>query len=158
MGREYLTCLAESMTSVLKKMTDIDSVWLEAAPVLPSITAGVTVVSLLGFVGARKGRVVMEMSIDTAQHLGQALNQEDLAPFDKMIFYALSELSNIFCGAAVTRINNGPERPGLRLTPPNILVGEGMQVFDAQADLQTARVAWNDGEIFIHLSMERGDR
>ncbi|MTV49428.1 hypothetical protein GJ688_10610 [Heliobacillus mobilis] len=156
MGGEYLANLADSLVTVMDKMAGLTCEWSEKAPQLPAITEGVTVVSLLGFTGAEKGRVVMEMDIETAQKIGEALNQEELGPFDKMIFYALSELSNIFCGAAITQINNGPRRPGLRLTPPNILVGEGLEIFGERAHLETASVFWEGGLIYIHLSLEGG--
>ena len=152
---DYLTQFSTSFIEVIQKMTGIAGEWEEVVPCLPTITEGMTVVSLLGLTGSSRGRVVMEMNFHTAHELAQMMNGESLKPMDPMVFYSLTELCNIFSGKAITQINNGPERPGLRLTPPNILVGEKLQIFVEYANLRTARVRWNNEFLYIHLCIER---
>jgi len=155
MSGDYLTQFSTSFTEVIQKMTGCSGEWQEVEPFLPAITEGMTVVSLLGLTGSSRGRVVMEMAIQTAHELAQLMNGEELSPLDPMVFYSITEFCNIFSGKAITRINNGPERPGLRLTPPNVLVGEKLQIFAEYANLRTSRVAWNNQFFYIHLCIER---
>jgi len=155
MSFEYLTQFSTSCIEVMKKMTGLACEWQEVVPCLPTITEGMTVVSLVGLTGSTRGRVVMEMDIQVAQELAEMMNGESLKALDPMVFYSLTELSNIFSGKAITQINNGPERPGLRLTPPNILVGEKLQIFVEYATLKTAQVRWNNKFLYIHLCIER---
>ena len=154
MNSNYLTQFSMSFLEVIQKMTGLSGEWQEVVPCLPAINEGVTVITLLGLTGSTRGRVVMEMGIKVAQGLAEMMNGESLKAMDPMVFYSLTELSNIFSGKAITQINNGPEKPGLRLTPPNILVGEKLQIFVEYAMLSTARVRWNNESLYIHLCME----
>lgn len=150
----YLTKLADSMAAVLDTFTGESCTWSKVNSQLPAIKDQIVFISLLGFTGAVRGRIVMELDMDTAQAVGEAMNDEKLNPYDKMLFYSLSELSNMFAGKAITSINNGPDRPGLRLTPPSVLVGEGLEVFSDHSNLCTARIEWSGKPIYIHLSLE----
>ena len=155
MSVSYLSQFSTSFIEVIQSMTGLAGEWQEVAPCLPAITEGMTLVSLLGLTGSSRGRVVMEMNSETAQEIAQLMNDESLKPMDPMIFYSLTELCNIFSGKAITQINNGPDRPGLRLTPPNILVGEKLQIFVEYARLGTAQVHWNNKILYIHMCTER---
>lgn len=155
MSFEYLTQFSISCVEVMNKMTGLSCSWQEVDPCLPAITEGMTVVSLLGLTGSTRGRVVMEMDIQVAQELAEMMNGESLKAMDPMVFYSLTELSNIFSGKAITQLNNRPEKPGLRLTAPNIFVGEKIQIFAEKAKLSTAQIRWNNSFLYIHLCIER---
>ncbi len=155
MSFEYLTQFSTSCIEVMKKMTGLSCEWQEVVPCLPAITEGMTFVSILGLTGSTRGRFMMEMDIQVAQELAEMMNGEALKAIDPMVFHSLAELSNIFSGKAITQLNNRPERPGLRLNPPNILVGEKLQIFVEYANLSTAQVFWNNKFLYIHLCIER---
>jgi len=154
MSVEYLTQFSTNCIEVMNKMTGLSCEWQEVVPCLPAITEGMTVVSLLGLTGSTRGRVVMEMDIRVARELAEMMNGESLKEMDPMIFYSLTELSNIFSGKAITQLNNRPERPGLRLTPPNVFVGEKIQIFAEKATLRTAQIRWNNSFLYIHLCID----
>lgn len=155
MNGDYLTQFSTSFAEVVEKMTGLSGEWQEVDPSLPAINEGLTVVSLLGLTGSSRGRVVLEMTSQAALELAQLMNGETFKAMDPMVFYSITELCNIFSGKAITQINNGPESPGLRLTPPNILVGEKLQIFVEYAELSTVRVRWNNEILYIHLCIER---
>lgn len=154
MQNMYLVKLADSLAEVLAVVTGEACTWSKVDSTLPAINDRMIFISLLGFTGAVNGRIIMELAMDTAVAIGEAMNEEELKPYDKMLFYSLSELSNMFSGKAITTINNGPDRPNLRLTPPNVLVGEGLEVFSDRPKLCTACVEWRGKPVYIHVSLE----
>jgi CheY-specific phosphatase CheX len=156
MSSEYLSQFSTSCVEVMGKMMGLACEWQEVVPRLPTITEGMTVVTLIGLTGSTRGRIMMEMELRVAQELAEMMNGESLKAMDPMVFYSLTELSNIFSGKAVTQLNNRPEKPGLRLTPPNIFVGEKIQIFTEKAALSTAQIRWNNSFLYIHLCIERG--
>lgn len=152
----YLAKLAESMVEVLDVLTGEAVVWEKVQTSLPAIQNKTIFVSILGFSGKVHGRIVMELDMEAAQAIGDAMNGESLKPYDKMVFAALAELSNMFSGKAITVINNTPERPGLRLTPPSVLVGEQLEIFSDTLTLVSACLLWREKPVYIHFSLERG--
>lgn len=155
MKGDYLIQFSNSCIEVMKTMTGLSCEGQEVVPCLPAIKEGMTVVSILGLTGSTRGRVVMEMGIQVAQELAEMMNGESLKSMDPMVFYSLTELCNIFSGKAITQLNNRIEKPGLRLTPPNILVGEKIQIFAEKAMLSTVQIRWNNSFLYIHLCIER---
>lgn len=152
----YLAKLAESMAEVLDVLTGEATVWEKVQTSMPAIQDKTIFVSILGFTGKVHGRIVMELDMETAQAIGEAMNGEAMKPYDKMVFASLSELSNMFSGKAITVINNTPDRPGLRLTPPSVLVGEKLEIFSDALTFLTACLLWQEKPVYIHLSLERG--
>ena len=157
MNKNYLIQLCNSLSDVLLTMTGYECEWQFIEPCLPAISSGENFVSVLGLIGPVKGRIIMELAMNQAHRVAEDMNGENLKPYSKIIFESLAELTNIFSGRAITVINNQPERLGLRLTPPNILVGEDLQIFSENNTLDSAVIKWNSGCIYVHLSIERSN-
>jgi len=85
------------------------------------------VAAFTGLVGDVEGRVLFDMSRETALKIAGAMaGGEDFAELDEMARSAISELANIITGRAVTCLS----ALGFKfdLTPPAIFVGDNMEI------------------------------
>ena len=72
---------------------------------------------VLGIIGKYGGRMILDMSSDTARNIGTALLKEDPIPTEHMI-NVINEISNIVAGNACSWINKKNNLFGLRVAPP----------------------------------------
>lgn len=114
------------------------------------LSKGVAVV--VGISGEKKGRVLIDMCLETALELTRILipdNQnKDLALF------TVAEFCNIVSGGAVTLINNAFKGRGLRLAPPSIFSGTGFKLFSPKLDSQLLRYNTQFGTVDFHIGFE----
>ncbi|HOJ79083.1 MAG TPA: chemotaxis protein CheX [Bacillota bacterium] len=83
---------------------------------------------IVGAVGNNsKGRIMVEMAMETARRLTEEMNGEPFTDEFEMYLF-LAEFANIFSGKAITKINNTYKGVDLRLTPPAIFTGDKMEI------------------------------
>ncbi len=81
---------------------------------------------IVGITLSNRGRILFEAEQGLVNRITEGMNGEPLE--DPMqTYYFLTEFANIFCGKAVSRINN-LYKTELRLTPPALFAGSGMRI------------------------------
>jgi len=82
---------------------------------------------VVGVVGKNKGRILLEGDNTTIKMITENMNE---GPFDNIMdmYFCLAEFTNMFCGNALTLINNKYRGSDLRLTPPAIFAGTDMEI------------------------------
>lgn len=88
----------------------------------------VVVLSLISGDESMRGRVLFEGDTAQMRDIAETMNGEPLSETTELYFY-VGEFVNIFCGHAVTTINNAYRGIQFRLTPPAIFAGTNMDVF-----------------------------
>ncbi|MGE5370853.1 MAG: response regulator [Solirubrobacterales bacterium] len=88
----------------------------------------------LGITGNDRGKVIFDVSHETGSAITRKLlNRDEVSEED--ILYAMGEISNIIGGNAVSRINNLFKDGELRVSPPGILSGEKMNLFNPKLNV-----------------------
>lgn len=84
------------------------------------------VAALVGLAGDVEGRVIFDMSVETAMNIASVMNGEKLPEFDDLAKATICELANMITGQAVTKL----QELGFKfdLTPPALFVGEKMEI------------------------------
>ena len=82
---------------------------------------------IVGMAGKNKGRIRFEAGADTVKMITENMNGESCNNIMDM-YMCLSEFANMICGNAATIINNKYKGSRLRLTPPAVFSGSGMQI------------------------------
>jgi len=107
---------------------------------------------VVGISGEKKGRVMIDMCLNTAFELSKILipemDDEDFALF------TIAEFCNIASGGATTLINDKLRRRALRLAPPSIFAGSNFKIFSPK--LESVLLSYNTrfGEIDFHIGFE----
>lgn len=105
---------------------------------------------VIGVTGKNKGRVLLELNDPISSAITEYMNGEPLQdPMEKYFF--LAEFANIFCGKAITLLNNIYKGSDLRLTPPAIIAGTSMEI--ASPNIQSSQLFFLSGNGTLSLNM-----
>ena len=119
------------------------------APVMIK-SRGVTVV--IGITGETKGRVLLDMSMETAldlaRRLDQDMNDEDFA------LLTAAEFCNIASGGVITAINNTSQKAALRLAPPSIFSGANSKIFSPNLKAVQLSYSTQSGQLDFYIGFE----
>jgi chemotaxis protein CheX len=122
---EYINPFVESAFSVLKEVMNSEvkrgEIYLK-----PTSMAIQGVAALVGLAGDVEGRVLFDMTKETALHVVGAMNQETFTVFDELAKATIQELANMITAQAVTKLYDLGFK--FDLTPPALFTGENMEV------------------------------
>ena len=122
---EYINPFVESAFSVLKEVMECEvkrgEIYLKSTNM--SIQG---VAALVGLAGDVEGRVLFDMSKDTALFVAGAMNQETFTVLDDLAKATIQELANMITAQAVTKLHDLGFK--FDLTPPALFTGDNMEV------------------------------
>jgi len=81
---------------------------------------------LVGLAGDVEGRVLLDMTMETAINLASVMNGEKLPSFDDLGKSTISELANLITGQFVTMLHELNFQ--VDITPPTLFVGQQMEI------------------------------
>jgi chemotaxis protein CheX len=87
--------------------------------------------ALVGLAGDVEGRVLFDMTLQTALKIASRMNGEDLPGFDELAKATINELANLITAQAVTKLHDLGFK--FDLTPPALFTGEKMEIAGNQA-------------------------
>lgn len=116
------------------------------------ISAGVT--TILGITGECKGRLLLNMSMQTAREIAQRINKEEFEYIDDTVLYSVTELTNIISGKIITLINDMFKGYNLRLTPPGVFCGQGIEITGPGFQVISVILNTEAGPIDINIGLE----
>jgi chemotaxis protein CheX len=150
---EYINPFVEAAFSVLKEVMNADvkrgEIYLK--PTTMSIQG---VAALVGLAGDVEGRVLFDMTKDTALHVAGAMNQEEFAAFDELAKATIQELANMITAQAVTKLHDLGFK--FDLTPPALFTGENMEVSTNLGEVEALIVPMelgNNGKIEVNVAI-----
>ena len=122
---EYINPFVESTYSILKEVLNQEvkrgEIYLK-----PTTMAIKGVAALVGLAGDVEGRVLFDMTKDTALHIAGAMNGEVFTALDELSKATIQELANMITAQAVTKLHDLGFK--FDLTPPALFTGENMEV------------------------------
>jgi chemotaxis protein CheX len=84
------------------------------------------VAALVGLAGDVEGRVLFDMTKETALAVAGAMNGEEFKTLDEMVKATITELANMITAQAVTKLHDLGFK--FDLTPPALFTGENMEI------------------------------
>jgi len=122
---EYINPFVESAFNVLKEVLNCDvkrgEIYLK-----PTSMSIMGVAALVGLAGDVEGRVLFDMTKDTALHVAGAMNGEAFTVLDELGKATIQELANMITAQAVTKLHEIGFK--FDLTPPALFTGDNMEV------------------------------
>ena len=109
------------------------------------------VAALVGLAGDVEGRVLFDMSLDTAMKIASRMNMEELKTFDELAKATITELANLITAQAVTKLHE----PGFKfdLTPPALFTGEKMEISDHEVEALIVPMITEQGKIEVNVAI-----
>ena len=123
---EYINPFVETSYRVLKEVLDGAEVKRGDLYLKSTAMPVMGVAALVGLAGDVEGRVVFDMTFETALNIASKMNMETMTKFDDMAKATISELANIITGQAVTKLHELGFK--FDLTPPALFAGENMEI------------------------------
>ncbi|MCH5282684.1 MAG: chemotaxis protein CheX [Treponema sp.] len=123
---EYINPFVETSYRVLKEVLggiDVKRGELSLKSVAMPVKG---VAALVGLAGDVEGRVLFDMSFQTALNVASKMNGETLTQFDDLTKATISELANLITAQAVTKLHDLGFK--FDLTPPTLFAGEKMEI------------------------------
>jgi chemotaxis protein CheX len=122
---EYINPFVEAAFNVLKEVLNTDV--KRGDLYLKSSTMQIMgVAALVGLAGDVEGRVLFDMTKETALFVASAMNMEDMKVLDDMVKATITELANMITAQAVTKLHDLGFK--FDLTPPALFTGENMEI------------------------------
>jgi chemotaxis protein CheX len=151
---EYINPFVESGFNVLKEVLNVEvkrgELYLKSTsmPVLG-------VAAIVGLAGDVEGRVLFDMTKDTAIAISSAMLQgmdmEPVTELNDMGKATITELANMITGQAVTKLHDLGFK--FDLTPPAIFTGDNMEVSDPDFEALIVPMEMPQGKIEINVAV-----
>lgn len=109
------------------------------------------VAALVGLAGDVEGRVLIDMSRESALGIASAMNGETLTELDDLVKATITELANMVTGQAVTKLHDLGFK--FDLTPPSIITGDNMQVSDLNVEALIVPLSVPQGLVEINVAI-----
>ncbi len=147
---EYINPFVESAFNVLKEVlgTDVQRGELFLKRTTQPVMG---VAAIVGLAGDVEGRVLFDMSMQTAIDVASAMNGETLPSLDDLGKATITELANMITAQAVTKLYDLGFK--FDLTPPAIITGENMQVTDMDVEALIVPMQLSVGKIEVNVAI-----
>lgn len=109
------------------------------------------VAAIVGLAGNVEGRVLFDMSHETAIKIASAMNGEDLGSLDELGKATITELANMITAQAVTKLHELGFK--FDLTPPAIITGTNMEVTDTEVEALIVPINLEQGKLEINVAV-----
>jgi chemotaxis protein CheX len=123
---EYINPFVETSYRVLKEVLSGAEVKRGELSLKSVAMPVMGVAALVGLAGDVEGRVLFDMTYETALNLASKMNGETLTQFDDLVKATISELANLITAQAVTKLHELGFK--FDLTPPTLFAGEKMEI------------------------------
>jgi len=122
---EYINPFVEATVNVLKEY--LGSVVKRGNLYLKSTSKQIMgVAALVGLAGDVEGRVLLDMTQDTALAVASIMNGEEMKVMDEMVKATITELANQITAQAISNLYQANYK--FDLTPPTIFTGDNMMI------------------------------
>lgn len=123
---EYINPFVEASYQTLSMLLEGTRIKRGDLYLKPQAQNTMGVVALVGLAGAIEGRVIFDMTVDTAIRISEKMNGEKFETFDELAKATITELANIITAQSITRLHELGFR--FDLTPPALFVGDNMKI------------------------------
>lgn len=109
------------------------------------------VAALVGLAGDVEGRVLFDMTLETALNIASRMNNENLESFDELAKATITELANLITAQAVTKLHELGFK--FDLTPPALFTGEKMEISDQNVEALIVPMITEQGKIEVNVAI-----
>jgi chemotaxis protein CheX len=142
----FVASAQEILGEVLSGSVEMGRIQLSPAPVP---CRGVT--AIVGVTGEGGGRVLFDMSRDTALRIAGEMNDEEQATLTTLAQDTLSELASMMTGRAISVLNDMGHRLGV--SPPTLVAGDNVVISNSDLETMVVPLSTSHGEVVVNVAM-----
>ena len=152
----YYPVFREALTDTCNKFFKSVPQYLEEHTLNDVKTSrGISVV--IGIIGKYGGRMILDMSQETARKIASVMFKTD-EPSEDHIINVIAEIANVVAGNACSMLNKSNALFGLRVAPPTVVYGESIKISKAELNTVSSAVAETlFGEVFLSVGFNRSE-
>ncbi len=152
---DITVALYGSTKMVLKEYVDNITVQFGEVNIGTSQTKPINVrgcASLINLVGEVKGKVLIDLPLETALRITSVMNEEELVEFNDTVSMTINELANMIVGNAINRlVDNGVD---VDISIPSFIYGKEVSLYSSEAsDIIVVPVVTSLGDLFITIAI-----
>lgn len=117
----------------------------------PEPAAGSGVTAIVGVTGEGDGRVLFEMSRETALGIAGEMNNEPQQELGSLAKDTLSELASMMTGRAISVLNDNGHQ--FRVSPPTLIAGDNVSIESAGLETMVVPLETSHGEVVVNVAM-----
>jgi chemotaxis protein CheX len=142
----FVSSAREILEEVLSGRIEAGKIRLSPAPVS---SRGVT--AIVGVTGEGEGRVLFDMSRETALGIAGEMNDEPQGDLSSLAKDSLSELASMMTGRAVSILNDRGHR--LRVSPPTLIAGDNVTFSNTEMETMVVPLETSFGEVVVNVAL-----
>ena len=150
MKSDFVHPFVDAAVKVIEEVTGTKvrrgSVALIASPIS---TLGVA--SIIGILGEAEGRMVIDLSPETACKLASSMNGQEINEYNELVTSTINELANMVGGRAVSELVNRGHQ--LDITPPTLFTGMDMEVSNTALETVVVPLETDFGQIMLNIAV-----
>jgi chemotaxis protein CheX len=150
MKSEYIHPFVEAAVKVLGEITG-GKVSRGAVALRTSLVTTQGIASLVGVFGEAEGRMLLDMSRETARRLASLMNRQEMEDEEELVPATVNELANIIAGRAVSDMAN--QGRSFNITSPTLFSGREMNVFNTTLETVVIPLDTEQGQVIINLAI-----
>lgn len=151
----YLPVFKEAFSDALNRMTKTIATYRKEH-VSKEILNSQGIAVVVGIIGKYSGRLILDMSVDTATKLSKKMLKKDCIKSHEIVA-VIGEFANIVSGNACSMLNRKNKVFGLRISPPSVFYGKSLNISSATFETSSIIADTKFGEIFLNVGFSRGD-
>lgn len=109
----------------------------------------------IGMIGRHDGRLIMDMSEQTALLMTKKILQDESQDIGDAINF-LSEFTNIIAGNACSLLNGFNRSLGLRVSPPTVFRGKDITISIGDIVSESVIIKTDLGQVFMNVGFQKG--
>ena len=109
------------------------------------------VAAIVGLAGDVEGRVIFDMTPETALKIASTMNQEEFTEFDELGRATITELANLITAQAVTKLHDLGFK--FDLTPPALFTGDNMSISSSDIEALIVPMETAQGKVEINVAI-----
>lgn len=152
----YGEAFKESIFSFLKREIggEVEIEKSQSSGVTSKNSAGVSVA--IGIIGRHNGRLIIDMSEDTALEMTKKILMDDDQTIGEAVGF-LSEFTNVIGGNACSLLNGMNRSFGLRVSPPTVFRGKDITISIGDIMSTSFEIKTDVGDVFMNIGFQKGD-
>lgn len=147
---EYINPFVEAAYSIMKEVLHAD-IKRKDLYLKKSSQPVMGLAAIVGLAGDVEGRVLIDMSQESALKIASTMNGEELTELDELVRATIAELANMITAQAVTKLHELGFK--FDLTPPSIISGDNMQVSNSNVEALIVPLEMPQGLVEINVAV-----
>lgn len=148
---EYIDPFVESSCEIMQEVlgTDVEK---EELYLKDTTTPILGVAVFIGLAGVVRGRVLIDMSYDTALNIFEMMAGERESSLSEFAKSAITELANMIIGRAITKLHNLGFT--FHMSPPSIVTGENMEISSPSIEAFIVPLNTSLGRLEVNVALK----